>query len=207
MSLRSTFFPHLKKNFQLEEKGSNVLVSAVYQHTSAIGIHTSSPSWNSLLPHHTPLDCHRAPDLSPVLYSKFHWISILHTVIHISIHSLHSSHPPLPPLCPQVCPLRLHLLCTCVCVCVCANTCMHTQSFRHVQHFCDSLDYSLLDSFVHRLFQARILEWGAMPSSRGSSQPWDQSPIPCVSCSAGRFFTCWAISNAAFYIGSSVLFF
>ena len=36
------------------------------------------------------------------------------------------------------------------------------------------------------LLQARIREWVAMPSSRGSSGPRDRI---CVSCTAGRFFT------------------
>ena len=39
---------------------------------------------------------------------------------------------------------------------------------------------------VHGILQARILEWVAMPFSRGSSQSRDQT---CVSCIAGRFFT------------------
>ena len=39
------------------------------------------------------------------------------------------------------------------------------------------------------IFQARILEWVAMPSSRGSSQPRDQTHISCVSCIVGGFFT------------------
>ena len=34
---------------------------------------------------------------------------------------------------------------------------------------CDPMDCSLPVSSVHRIFQARILEWIAMPSSRGSS--------------------------------------
>ena len=38
-------------------------------------------------------------------------------------------------------------------------------------------------------FEARILEWVAMPSSRGSSQPRNQIGVSCI---AGRFFTCWA---------------
>ena len=44
-------------------------------------------------------------------------------------------------------------------------------------------------SFVHGDLQARILEWVAMPSSRGSSQPrnWTQD-----SCIVGGFFTSWA---------------
>ena len=39
---------------------------------------------------------------------------------------------------------------------------------------CDPIDYSPLFSSVHGILQARILEWVAMPSSRGSSQPRDQ---------------------------------
>ena len=34
---------------------------------------------------------------------------------------------------------------------------------------CDPMDCSLPGSFVHGILQARILEWVAMPSSRGSS--------------------------------------
>ena len=39
---------------------------------------------------------------------------------------------------------------------------------------------------VHRILQARGLEWVAMTFSRGSSQPRDR---PWVSCIAGIFFT------------------
>ena len=38
---------------------------------------------------------------------------------------------------------------------------------------CDSTDCSLPGSSVHGIFQARILEWVAMPFSWGSSQPRD----------------------------------
>ena len=37
--------------------------------------------------------------------------------------------------------------------------------------FADPMDCSPPDSSVHGILQARILEWVAMPSSRGSSQP------------------------------------
>ena len=40
-----------------------------------------------------------------------------------------------------------------------------------------------------KILQARILEWFAMPSSRGSSQPKDRTQVSCI---AGRFFTVWA---------------
>ena len=39
------------------------------------------------------------------------------------------------------------------------------------------------------ILQARILEWVAMPSSRGSSQPRDQTQVSQI---AGGFFTIWA---------------
>ena len=35
----------------------------------------------------------------------------------------------------------------------------------------------------------RILEWVAISSSRGSSQPRDRTQISCISCIAGGFFT------------------
>ena len=36
---------------------------------------------------------------------------------------------------------------------------------------CDHMDCSLPNSSAHGILQARTLEWVAMPSSRGSSQP------------------------------------
>ena len=41
-------------------------------------------------------------------------------------------------------------------------------------------------SSVHGIFQARILEWVAVPSSRASSRPRDWTQVSCI---AGRFFT------------------
>ena len=38
---------------------------------------------------------------------------------------------------------------------------------------CYSMDYSPPGPSVHGIFQARILEWVAIPFSRGSSQPTD----------------------------------
>ena len=45
------------------------------------------------------------------------------------------------------------------------------------------------DSSVHGILQARILEWVAIPFSRGSSQPRDRTQVSHI---AGRFFTIWA---------------
>ena len=47
---------------------------------------------------------------------------------------------------------------------------------------CDPVDCSLPDFSVHEILQARILEWVAMPSSRGSSQPRNRTHVSYVSC-------------------------
>ena len=44
------------------------------------------------------------------------------------------------------------------------------------------IDYSPPGSFVHKILQARILEWVAMPSSRGSSWLRDPTRVSDVSC-------------------------
>ena len=51
---------------------------------------------------------------------------------------------------------------------------------------CDPMDCSPAGFSVHGILQARIPEWVAMPSSRGSPQPRDGTWISCI---AGRFFT------------------
>ena len=48
---------------------------------------------------------------------------------------------------------------------------------------------NLSGSSVHGILQARILELFAIPFSRGSSQPGDQTWVSCI---AARFFTIWA---------------
>ena len=54
----------------------------------------------------------------------------------------------------------------------------------HVR-LCDSMGYSPPDS-VHGISQARMLEWVAISSSRGSSRPRDRTWVSCI---ASRFFT------------------
>ena len=51
---------------------------------------------------------------------------------------------------------------------------------------CDLMGCSPPGSSVHGYSPARILEWVAMPSSRGSSQPRDQTQVSRI---AGGFFT------------------
>ena len=75
-----------------------------------------------------------------------------------------------------------------LCVCVC---------FSHlVMTLCDPMDCSLPGSSVHGILQARILEWVAIPFSRGSSGPRDWTWVSCI---AGRFFTIWAMREALYY--------
>ena len=54
---------------------------------------------------------------------------------------------------------------------------------------CNLMDYGLLGSSVHRILQARILQWITISSSRGSSWPRDWTQVFCI---AGRYFTIWA---------------
>ena len=58
---------------------------------------------------------------------------------------------------------------------------------------CDLINWSPPGSSVHGILQARILEWIAMPSSRGSSQPRDWTRVSHI---VGRFFTIWATREA-----------
>ena len=54
---------------------------------------------------------------------------------------------------------------------------------------CDPMDCSLPHSSVHGIFQARVLEWGAVSFSRGSSQPRNRTRVSSI---VGRRFTVWA---------------
>ena len=47
---------------------------------------------------------------------------------------------------------------------------------------CNPMDCGPPGSSVHGILLARILEWIAMPSSRGSSQPRDRIHISFISC-------------------------
>ena len=59
---------------------------------------------------------------------------------------------------------------------------------------CHPRDYT-----VHGILQARILEWVAVPFSRGSSQPR-------VSCIAGRFFYQLSYQGNSYFVFYSCLF-
>ena len=77
----------------------------------------------------------------------------------------------------------LHNMCVCA---LCAQLC---------PTLCDPKDCSPPDSSVHRIFQARILEWVAISSSRESSQPELQHVSLASPSLAGGFFTTAHLGN------------
>ena len=66
---------------------------------------------------------------------------------------------------------------------ICAVLCLVAQSGLTLY---DPVDCSPPGSSVRGILQARILELVAMPSSRGSSRPRDQTQVSGIT---GRFFT------------------
>ena len=112
------------------------------------------------------------------LPSKFFWVQgeqpqtsfLLHDVLHwLDSHQISEA-------------LQLSV---CVCVCVCVWI---TQSCLTL---CDPTNCSPPGFSVHGILQARILEWIAIPFSRGSSQPRDRTLVSC------RFFTVWATGKSS----------
>ena len=81
----------------------------------------------------------------------------------------------------------------CVCVCVCAQLCLT---------YCDPRDYSPPGSAVHGISQARLLEWAAISSSRGSSWPRDWTCLSYICCIGRQILYCWVIWEAHLYITS-----
>ena len=69
------------------------------------------------------------------------------------------------------------------------------KSLSCVRLFVTPVDYTL-----RKILQARILEWVAIPFSRGSSQPGDRTQVSYI---AGRFLTRWTTREALYLPWSS----
>ena len=69
-----------------------------------------------------------------------------------------------------------------------------------VVSLCDSMDCSPPGSSVHGIFQARILEWVAISSSRGSLRPRDWTCVSYISCIGRQILYHWATWEAHVYI-------
>ena len=66
--------------------------------------------------------------------------------------------------------------------------CVRAKLLQLCPTLCNCVDYSTPGYSVHRILQARIMEWDAMSSSRGSSRPRDRTHISYVSCICRRVF-------------------
>ena len=100
-----------------------------------------------LLPHPTPLGCHRAPALGSLHHTaNSHWRSILHMVTCMFLCcSLNSSHPLLPSLCPQVCSLCLRLHC--------CPADKFTSTILLETHICINIQYLLFSFWLISLYR------------------------------------------------------
>ena len=59
---------------------------------------------------------------------------------------------------------------------------MHAKSLQSCPTFCNPMDHSSPDSSAHGIFQARILKWVTMPSSRVFSRPRYRTHVSYISC-------------------------
>ena len=59
--------------------------------------------------------------------------------------------------------------------------CVYAKSLQSCPTLCNSMNCSPSGSFVHGILQARILEWFAISSWRGFSQPRDWTWVSCIS--------------------------
>ena len=72
---------------------------------------------------------------------------------------------------------------------VCADMSLRAKSLQSCLTLCDPMDCSPPGSFVHRILQARILEWVAMPSPGDLPDPGIEPTSPVFPALAGRFLT------------------
>ena len=152
---------------------------------SSLSIHPfclSTQSILSICPFYLCIQSIYLSILSPVCLSSSLYI---YPSIHSSSLPVYPSslciHPSIHPICFSI--YHVYNL-SCIYMYVCAQSCL-----TH----CDHVNYSLPGSSVHGISQARILEWVAMPSSRGSSRCRDQACVSRVYCIKSEFLPHWAI--------------
>ena len=64
--------------------------------------------------------------------------------------------------------------------------CMCAKPIQSCPTLQDPVDCRLPGFSIHGILQERILEWVAMPSSRGSSRPRDRTQVSCISYTGRR---------------------
>ena len=67
-----------------------------------------------------------------------------------------------------------------MCIIYYVYVCMHAKSFQLCPTLWDPMDCSLPGSSVHGILQARILEWVAIPFSRGFPNPGIEPGSPAL---------------------------
>ena len=72
--------------------------------------------------------------------------------------------------------------------------CMHAKLLQSCPTLCDPMDCSLPGSSVLGILQERVLEWAAVPSSRGSSQGLNLHLLHLLNCQ--RILYRWATGEA-----------
>ena len=78
---------------------------------------------------------------------------------------------------------------------------MHAKWLLSCPTLSDPMDCSPPGSAVHGILQASVLDWVAMPFSRGSTLPKEQTGISCiVSCIAHGFFTAEPLTTLFIFI-------
>ena len=175
-----------------------MLVSTKHQYGSAIGLPVSPPTWTPLhlSPHPTPLGCYRAPHWGPQVKGDIggnltqnddndrRTLSDLFPSYWVPDTELHSPPKRTEGLLTDkrgwfTLQLKVKVLVT-----------------RSCPTSCDPIDCNCSPpaSSLLGIFQGRILEWIAIPFSRGSSHPGDCNWVSCI---AGGFFIIWAKSQSA----------
>ena len=83
--------------------------------------------------------------------------------------------------------------------------CMKSLQSRLI--LCDPMDYSPPGFSVHGILQVNILEWVAMPSSRGSSWPRDRTCVSYVSCIGRWVLHHWATRETLGSLGGRNIYY
>ena len=83
------------------------------------------------------------------------------------------------------------VLCVSVFVCLYVYVCVLV--IQSCLTLWDPMDCNLPGSSVYGIILAKILEWVAIPFSKGSSRPRDWTWVSCI---AGGFLTIWAAREA-----------
>ena len=73
----------------------------------------------------------------------------------------------------------------------CTGACVRASVIQSCPTLCDPMDCGPPGSSVHRVLQARLLEWAAMLSSRGSSRPRTWTRVSHVSCISRQVLYHW----------------